>query len=187
MSDTIILHHDDPSHAAAVARGEAVTNPADLLPGDVLLSRWAPGRYITVTAPARHFCGYLAVEYQTEDGKCGTLNVRADVNPFARRPMFAAAPEQAGLVQVHGQACACQLCERPDLEELEARATARTPWPKTPTMTRAHFAYVARILAAARSEGVAVDRLAGIFAYHLADTNPRFDSDRFITAAIGAL
>ena len=71
----------------------------------------------------------------------------------------------------------------PDLAALEAAAKARTPWPKTPAMTRAHFAYVARILAAARSEGLAVDRLAGIFAYHLADTNARFDSERFIAAA----
>lgn len=185
MSETIILHHDDPAHAAAVARGEAITNPADLSPGDVLLSRWAPGRYLTVTAAARHFCGYLAVEYQTEDGKCGTLNVRADVNPYARRPSFTAAPEQAGLVQVHGQACACQLCERP---EALAKPHTPNPWPKTPTMTRAHFDYIARILAEAhREEAVegpmSVARMVGKFAYHLSDCNARFDSDRFIDAA----
>ncbi len=50
-------------------------------------------------------------------------------------------------------------------------------------MTKAHFDYLARILFEARREGLAVDRLAGLFAYHLADTNPRFDSERFIQAA----
>jgi hypothetical protein len=161
MSDTIILHHDNPSHAAAVARGTGITNPADLLPGDVLLSHWAPGRYLTVTAPGRTFCGYVVVEYQTEDGKSGTLNVRADVNPFARRPALPAS------------------CDGP----------VGNPWPKTPTMTRAQFDYLARILCEAyREESIegpmTVERMVGKFAYHLADTNARFDSERFIASAI---
>jgi hypothetical protein len=163
------------------------------------LSRWAPGRYITVTAPARHFCGYLAVEYQTEDGKCGTMNVRADVNPFARRPAFEAqgAPYQSGLVVVHPPACECRLCYAPDLAELEAQAKARTPWPKTPSMSRADFAYLARILSALdfladegmpNGAGGTVKRyVAEHVAYHLADTNPRFDRERFLAAATGAL
>jgi hypothetical protein len=71
--------------------------------------------------------------------------------------------------------------ERPamDLAELEAHAMARTPWPKTPNMTRAHFAYVARIIASLRPG----DDVAECFAHHLTDTNPRFDRDRFIAAA----
>lgn len=74
--------------------------------------------------------------------------------------------------------------EQPDLVALEAEAKARSTWPKTPSMTRQHFDYLARILVAARGEGLAdVDRLVGLFAYHLADTNSHFDSDRFIEAA----
>lgn len=193
MSATIILHHDNPAHAAAVARGTAIANPADLLPGDVLLSRWAPGRYMTVTAPARFFCGYLAVAYQTEDGRCGTLNVRADVNPFATRPSFPAPepgmnslPEPcrkfSPTVSV-GHSGACGVCGW----RHDGHPTSN-PWPKTPAMTRAHFEYLARILfEASREEAIegpmTVERIAGKFAYHLADTNGRFDRDRFIGAA----
>ena len=70
-----------------------------------------------------------------------------------------------------------------DFEPEPEHVPAGNPWPKTPSMTRAHFDYLARVLVAARSEGLAVDRLAGIFAYHLADTNQRFNSERFIDAA----
>ena len=67
-----------------------------------------------------------------------------------------------------------------DLAALEAAAKARTPWPKTPNMTKAHFAYVARILAELPADA----DVAKHFAYHLADTNARFDAERFIAAAI---
>ena len=68
------------------------------------------------------------------------------------------------------------------------RPYAPRPWPKTPSMTRAQFEYLARILfEASREESiegpVSVDRMAAKFAYHLADTNPRFDRERFIAAA----
>ena len=62
------------------------------------------------------------------------------------------------------------------------------PWPKTPTMSRAQFEYLARILfEASREEAIegpmTVERMVGKFAYHLADTNARFDRERFIAAA----
>jgi hypothetical protein len=55
-------------------------------------------------------------------------------------------------------------------------------------MTRAQFEYVARILfEASREESIegpmTVERMVGKFAYHLSDTNARFDRDRFIAAA----
>jgi len=72
-----------------------------------------------------------------------------------------------------------------DLAELEAQAKARTPWPKTPSMTRAHFDYLARIIANLwpDDETTNTEYVAECFAYHLADTNRRFDSERFIEAA----
>ncbi len=61
---------------------------------------------------------------------------------------------------------------------------AHNPWPKTPSMTRQHFDYIARILAHARSEGLGdVEKLADLFAYHLADCNSRFNAQRFVEAA----
>lgn len=113
-----------------------------------------------------------------------------DIGGYANFPSYAAAqlirltaPQQAGLVQVHGQACTCQLCERPTVAELEAQAKARTPWPKTPSMTRQHFEYVARILAELNEDGAVQERIAKHFAYHLSDCNGRFDADRFVDAA----
>lgn len=218
MSATIILHHDDPSHAAAVARGTAVTNPADLLPGDVLLSRWAPGRYMTVTAPARHFCGYLAVEYQTEDGKCGTLNVRADVNPHARRPHFTEAvpaiPADHAWRNANGihrtdcrldgtvrsDANPCDNCHRPWAGHTAADCggirfddhdypALRKALPEAPKMTRAHYAFLADLIADLwpGDETSNTEYVAECFADALSDTNARFDRDRFLTAAMKAL
>jgi len=69
--------------------------------------------------------------------------------------------------------------EAPGLAELEADAKARTPWPKTPRMTRQHFEYIARILAELPTGA----DVAKHFAYHLADTNARFVGERFIEAA----
>lgn len=45
-------------------------------------------------------------------------------------------------------------------------------------MTRQHFAYIARII----SDLDNAEEMAMIFSYHLKDTNPRFDRDRFIKA-----
>jgi len=74
-------------------------------------------------------------------------------------------------------------CEaEPDLAELEAQAKARNPWPKTPSMTRADFAYLARIIAGLPTVATR-DDVAQAFAYHLGDTCPRFDRGRFVGAA----
>jgi len=51
-------------------------------------------------------------------------------------------------------------------------------WPKPPTMTRSHFEYLARII----SDLDNAEEAAIIFSYHLKDTNPRFDRERFIKA-----
>lgn len=52
------------------------------------------------------------------------------------------------------------------------------PWPKTPKMTRIDFAYIARII----SDLDEAEELAIAFSYHLADTNPQFNRERFIQA-----
>lgn len=65
------------------------------------------------------------------------------------------------------------------------------PWPKTPTMSRGDFAYLARILAeldfladdGKRGGGTVHQYVAETFAHHLADTNPRFNRERFMVAA----
>ena len=62
------------------------------------------------------------------------------------------------------------------------------PWPKTPSLTRQHFAYIARILAElGRDHGdkLETEQVVTAFAYHLSDCNPRFDRDRFLAAARG--
>lgn len=68
-----------------------------------------------------------------------------------------------------------------------SQATSRrlNPWPRTPSMSRADFAYIARIIASLWPDDESTDtaHVAEQFAYHLADTNPRFDRDRFIQAA----
>ena len=60
------------------------------------------------------------------------------------------------------------------------------PWPKTPTMQRRHFDYLARALVASwpndgrtYNREYVVEQLAG----HLADTNCHFDRERFVAAA----
>lgn len=119
-----------------------------------------------------------------------------DIGGYANFPSYAASqlirltqPRQAGLVVVHGQACACQLCEeQPDLLAVAKPHTPNDPWPKTPSMTRQHFEYIARILAEAHREEaiegpMSVERMVGKLAYHLADCNGRFDAERFIDAA----
>lgn len=59
------------------------------------------------------------------------------------------------------------------------------PWPKTPTMTRQHFEYLARVLNEVDCGGevVSFTWLVSVFEMHLRDTNPRFDGARFIEAA----
>ena len=81
---------------------------------------------------------------------------------------------------VHGQGCQCRL---DDLAELEAQALARTPWPKTPSMTRQHFDYVARILAEMSEDCAVQQRIVKHFAYHLADTNGRLTPTGLSTPA----
>ncbi len=58
-------------------------------------------------------------------------------------------------------------------------------WPKTPKMSRSHFAYLARIIAELwpDDESSNTQCVAEQFAYHLADTCPRFDRERFVQAA----
>jgi hypothetical protein len=83
-----------------------------------------------------------------------------------------------------------------DLAESEAQALARTPWPKRPGMSRADFAYLARILAELHfisdeglphgGPGTTLRYVAEHFAHHLADTNARFDRERFVQAATGS-
>lgn len=68
-----------------------------------------------------------------------------------------------------------------------APRNAPNPWPTPPSMTRAHFEYLARILNELVRENVLylhqVDNLAEFIGGHLADTNARFDGDKFIAAA----
>lgn len=67
------------------------------------------------------------------------------------------------------------------------------PWPKTPTMSRQDFAYLARVLAdlefladeGKRGGGTIHEYVVQHFAYHLEDTNARFDRERFVVAAGG--
>jgi len=56
------------------------------------------------------------------------------------------------------------------------------PWPKTPSMSRAHFAYLARTVLDLPDQHMR-ETVARNLAHHLADTNARFDRDRFLTAA----
>lgn len=68
-------------------------------------------------------------------------------------------------------------------------------WPKTPTMSRQDFAYLARVLADLDFTADEGDRGPGSIhravvehlAYHLADTCARFDRERFVAAAGGGL
>jgi hypothetical protein len=48
-----------------------------------------------------------------------------------------------------------------------------------PSLTRCHFAFIAQIIASLPSER---GQVAQAFAARLADTNPRFDSERFLVA-----
>lgn len=80
------LRHDDIADVRRIVAGVAIGTAGDLLPGDVLLSRWAPGRYLTVTNLPRFFLGEYGIDYVTEDGKHGTIHMRADYNPLATRP-----------------------------------------------------------------------------------------------------
>ncbi len=98
---------------------------------------------------AEHCAGLVAEPADADDVSylCGYLAEHAP----ADQPE-PTAPYRAGLVTVHEQSCRCPYCHRPaepspDLAELERAALARQPWPKTPALTRQHFAYVARILA----------------------------------------
>jgi len=71
----------------------------------------------------------------------------------------------------------------------EGSATHRPqPWPKTPSMSRGHFNYLARaLLAAWPNDGRTYSRefVMGTLATHLADTCARFDRERFLRAASG--
>lgn len=53
-------------------------------------------------------------------------------------------------------------------------------WPKTPKMTKQDFAYIARIIADTDDP----ESLAILFAYHLKDTNVRFQRQKFIDACL---
>lgn len=57
-------------------------------------------------------------------------------------------------------------------------AETTVKWPKTPTMTRQHFDYIARII----SELDLPFEVAYMFACHLRPTNPNFSRERFIDA-----
>lgn len=85
---TTIYRHDDPNDAVAVLAGEHVKRADQLQPGDVLLSRWAPGRFLTVES-TRYFCGYIDVVSLSEDeSKCpSTRHYLPHADPFALRPM----------------------------------------------------------------------------------------------------
>ncbi len=65
------------------------------------------------------------------------------------------------------------------------REPKSNPWPKTPSMSRGDFAYIARIIASMSPAGgvLTLDYVAEHFAYHLADTNARFNRERFVEAA----
>ncbi len=75
--------------------------------------------------------------------------------------------------------------------EVERACEHANPWPKTPSMSRGEFAYLARILAGLdfladdgkRGGGTVHQYVAEHFAYHLADTNARFDRERFLVAS----
>lgn len=84
---TIVRHHDNPADATAVLTGERVERADDLRPGDVLLSRWAPGRFLTVLE-TRPFCGEVLATVQPEeaDKYASVVHFRPDADPFARRP-----------------------------------------------------------------------------------------------------
>lgn len=106
--------------------------------------------------------------------------------PAGQAELAHSGPDQVGLVQVHGQACTCQLCESP-----EVPAKSDAPWTKTPNMTRGQFAYIARIVAGMdfladmgmpNGAGTVKRYVAEELAHHLYDTNVRFDHDRFIAA-----
>lgn len=73
------LRHDNIADVQRILDGTTVATPAELQLGDVLLSRWAPGRYLTVTNVPRHFLGEVIVDYVTEDGRHGTLHMREDI------------------------------------------------------------------------------------------------------------
>jgi len=61
----------------------------------------------------------------------------------------------------------------------------RKALPEAPKMTRAHFAFLADLIANLwpDDETTNTEYVAECFADALSDTNPRFDRDRFIDAA----
>ncbi len=73
----------------------------------------------------------------------------------------------------------------PDLAAMEANALARKPRPAAPKMTRAHFTFLADLIANLwpDDETTNTEYVAECFADALADTSPRFARDRFIVAA----
>lgn len=72
------LRHDVLADVERIANGTTVATPAELEVGDVLLSRWTPGTYLTVTNTPRHYLGEVIVDYVSEAGKHGTIHMRAD-------------------------------------------------------------------------------------------------------------
>lgn len=75
--------------------------------------------------------------------------------------------------------------EKPDLVALEAEALTRKPRPEAPKMTRAHFAFIADLIADLwpDDETTNTQYVAECFADALRSSNPRFDRDRFVKAA----
>lgn len=64
--------------------GSDRVDKADLVPGDVILSR--TGSFLTVTSSARFFLGEVIVDYVTAEGRHGTVHFRADLPVMAYRP-----------------------------------------------------------------------------------------------------
>ncbi len=135
-------------------------------PAPTTTARHLPDTHYCTTCTYRHTADHLLCPFRHDDDPRASAEGAAD---GATRPAEATPAPAA------------------------ARSHLPGPWPKTPTMSRQDFAYLARVLAdldfladdGKRGPGTVHGAVVEHFAYHLADTNARFDRERFVRAAEG--